>query len=103
MAQTCYFPNGSKAPGKYKPCSSSNTTYSTCCSSDQNDRCLLNGLCSWTDHYDYQAACTSKDWTGCQRVCPLRWWPALKCRRGLANNFIRKEQHLGPGQRVCVK
>ncbi|KAJ3532967.1 hypothetical protein NM208_g8199 [Fusarium decemcellulare] len=70
LAQKCYFPSGKQAPDKYKPCSSSNTTYSICCSSDQDDQCLKNGLCSWSDHYDYRAACTDEDWSGCQEICP---------------------------------
>ncbi|KAF4974213.1 hypothetical protein FZEAL_8851 [Fusarium zealandicum] len=70
VAQTCYFPSGRKADKKYKPCGSGSTTYSICCAIDQGERCLTNGLCSWPNHYDYRAACTDKDWSGCQDVCP---------------------------------
>ncbi|KAF5005574.1 hypothetical protein FDECE_7981 [Fusarium decemcellulare] len=71
IAQTCYYPNGSKATDKkYQPCGNANTTYSICCALGEGDRCLRNGLCSYPDHYYYRAACQDKDWSGCQEVCP---------------------------------
>ncbi|KAF4966328.1 hypothetical protein FSARC_5956 [Fusarium sarcochroum] len=83
LAQKCYFPNGKQAPAKYKPCSSRNTTYSICCSTSQDDQCLKNGLCSWSGHYDYRAACTSDDWSDCQEICPKQknntWVQVKEC------------------------
>ncbi|KAF3002531.1 hypothetical protein E8E13_006995 [Curvularia kusanoi] len=63
-AQTCYYPNGNKAPSTEQPCSSASG--SACC--PENWQCLDNGLCYYPPtglHGRY--SCTDKDWNspGC--------------------------------------
>ncbi|KAF1914223.1 hypothetical protein BDU57DRAFT_540189 [Ampelomyces quisqualis] len=63
-AQTCYYPNGSAAPGTEKPCSSAQG--SACC--PDTWECLDNGLCHNPNGNLYgRYSCTDKDWNapGC--------------------------------------
>ncbi|KAF5579880.1 hypothetical protein FPANT_9504 [Fusarium pseudoanthophilum] len=74
LATKCYFPNGDEAPDRYKPCGTHRTIFNTCCDRENLDlACLKNGLCARSPpDIGKRGACTDKDWSGCQEVCPMR-------------------------------
>lgn len=69
FSQSCYFPNGSRAPADV-PCSSDEFTF--CCR--HNDICMSNGVCLHSGHQPYtisRGSCTDKSWKSgnCPSVC----------------------------------
>lgn len=101
LATKCYFPNGAKAPDSYKPCGSHCTIFNTCCDRENlNLACLKNGLCAETRDTTVRGACTDKDWSGCQELCPMSEGTIVRASRDETNHHLRAKSHIGPCKEV---
>src|SRR5438876_2185174 len=87
-AQTCYYPDGSRARDyTYVPCV--NGTHSTCCIPSEGDVCLSNNICFYTTgDYPFRGACTDSTWSSnaCPQFCtgtnPSDWEVMTDCGAG---------------------
>ncbi|OCK84607.1 hypothetical protein K432DRAFT_378443 [Lepidopterella palustris CBS 459.81] len=83
---SCYYPDGSfPTDYAFSPCTGDQ--YTTCCIPSEGDKCLSNGLCSWTAGGEiFRGACTDKTWnsTNCLNHCTqgtdaAKWVRIISC------------------------
>ncbi|KXS95588.1 hypothetical protein AC578_3258 [Pseudocercospora eumusae] len=100
LAQTCYFPDGSKAreSDDLRPCNPSSSGHSACCL--KTGLCMSNGLCFQQSGWGNRIArsgCTDATWNdpACASVC------ARTRRDGALTLYLAQEDEDGLGRFCC--